>query len=118
MKMITKYTLHCAFKKIGLLILVAGMSFGAWAITLDQAKQQGLVGEMPNGYLGSVVVNTEVTTLVSQVNKKRKDIYINLARKNKITLQQVSQLAGKKSIAKTKTGHFIKSATGQWVKKQ
>ena len=51
------------------------------------------------------------------VNKKRKDIYLNLARKNKITMQQVTKLAGDKSIAKTQAGHLIQNTAGQWVKK-
>jgi hypothetical protein len=112
-----KNNVYRIYKKFSLFAVVICMSFSAWAISLDQAKQQGLVGEMPNGYLGVVVASNDVNVLVETVNKKRKDIYINLARKNKITLQQVSQLAGDKSIAKTKAGHFIKDTSGKWVKK-
>jgi hypothetical protein len=112
-----KNNVYRIYKKFSLFAGVICMSFSAWAISLDQAKQQGLVGEMPNGYLGVVVASNDVNLLVETVNKKRKDIYINLARKNKITLQQVSQLAGDKSIAKTKAGHFIKDTSGKWVKK-
>lgn len=103
--------------KIGLTFIASILAFSAWAISLDQAKQQGLVGEMPNGYLGVVVTSSEITSLVELVNKKRKDIYLNLARKNKITMQQVTTLAGEKSLAKTQSGHLIKNASGQWVKK-
>ena len=104
-------------KKISLVLIASSMAFSAWAISLDQAKQQGLVGEMPNGYLGVVVASSEVSSLVTMVNKKRKDIYLNLARKNKITMQQVTKLAGEKSISKTQSGHLIKNSAGQWVKK-
>lgn len=93
------------------------MAFSAWAISLSEAKNQGLVGEMPNGYLGVVVDSPEAKGLVASVNKKRKSIYMNLARKNKITMQQVTALAGEKALAKTQSGHFIKNAAGQWVKK-
>jgi len=93
------------------------MAFSAWAISLDDAKKQGLVGEMPNGYLGVVVDSAETKNLVASVNTKRKSIYMNLARKNKITMQQVTALAGEKAFAKTQSGHFIKNASGQWVKK-
>jgi uncharacterized protein YdbL (DUF1318 family) len=103
--------------KTGLTLIASILAFSAWAISLDQAKQQGLVGEMPNGYLGVVVASSEITSLVELVNKKRKDIYLNLARKNKITMQQVTTLAGEKSLAKTQSGHLIKNASGQWVKK-
>jgi len=103
--------------KIGLTFIASILAFSAWAISLDQAKQQGLVGEMANGYLGVVVASSEVSSLVELVNKKRKNIYLNLARKNKITMQQVTKLAGEKSLAKTQSGHLIKNASGQWVKK-
>jgi len=104
-------------KRISLTIAILSITFSAWAISLDQAKQKGLVGEMPNGYLGIVVASGDISSLVADVNKKRKNIYINLARKNKITMQQVTALAGEKAIAKTRSGHFIKNASGSWVKK-
>jgi len=104
-------------KKLTCALLASTMAFSAWAISLGDAKQQGLVGEMQNGYLGVVVDSAETKSLVSSVNEKRKNIYINLARKNKITMQQVTTLAGKKAFAKTQSGHFIKNASGQWVKK-
>lgn len=104
-------------KKLTCALLVSTMAFSAWAISLSDAKQQGLVGEMPNGYLGVVVNSPEAKSLVADVNQKRKNIYMNLARKNKITMQQVTALAGKKSLAKTQSGHLIKNSAGQWVKK-
>jgi len=104
-------------KKISYVILISTIAFSAWAISINDAKQQGLVGEMSNGYLGLVVDSPEAKKLVSVVNEKRKNIYINLARKNKITMEQVTTLAGKKSFSKTKPGHYIKNNAGQWFKK-
>ena len=104
-------------KKITLAMAVFAITFSAWALTLDQAKQQNLVGEMSNGYLGVVVQSSDVDSLVSMVNAKRKEIYLNLARKNKLTMQQVTTLAGNKAIEKTRSGHLIKNAAGKWVKK-
>jgi len=104
-------------KKISLVTVALTVTFSAWAITLDQAKQQGLVGEMPNGYLGVVISSTEVSHLVDSVNQKRKDIYVTLARKNKLSMKQVTALAGDKAINKTQSGHLIKDASGKWVKK-
>lgn len=110
-------TINNLVKKLTSAILVSTIAFSAWAISLDEAKQQGLIGEMQNGYLGVVVDNAEARELVASINEKRKSIYLNLARKNKITLQQVTALAGQKALAKTKPGHFIQNAAGQWVKK-
>ena len=104
-------------KKLTYALLISTMAFSAWAISLDDAKQQGLVGEMPNGYIGVIVESPEAQSLVESINQKRKSIYIDLARKNKITMQQVTALAGAKAIEKTQSGHFIKNAAGNWVKK-
>lgn len=109
--------IQTTIKKLSLVLVAFAFAFSAWAISLDDAKQQGLVGEMPNGYLGVVVESSETITLVDMVNEKRKEIYMNLARENKITMQQVTSLAGKKAIDKTESGHLVKNATGQWVKK-
>lgn len=104
-------------KKLTCVLLVSTVAFSAWAISLSDAKQQGLVGEMANGYLGAVVESDKTKSLIEGVNNKRKSIYMNLARKNKITMQQVTALAGKKAFTKTQSGHFIQNASGQWVKK-
>lgn len=104
-------------KKIGLAIITLSLTFSAWAISLEEAKQQNLVGEMPNGYLGAVVANKDIDSLVNTINEKRKSIYINLARKNSLTMQQVTALAGEKAIAKTQSGHMIQNPNGQWIKK-
>ena len=104
-------------KKLSAALLISTIAFSAWAISLGNAKDQGLVGEMSNGYLGVIIESTEAKSLVASVNEKRKNIYMNLARKNKITMLQVTALAGDKAIAKTQPGHFIKNASGQWVKK-
>ncbi|OUR80080.1 hypothetical protein A9Q75_10975 [Colwellia psychrerythraea] len=116
-KQTIKHSIKLLIKKVSLVLVASSMAFSAWAVSLDQAKQQGLVGEMSNGYLGVVIASSEVNNLVDMVNKKRKDIYLNLARKNNITMQQVTKLAGEKSMAKTQSGHLIQNSSGQWVKK-
>jgi len=114
---ISKNIVKSIMKKSTFGLLAASMAFSAWAISLDEAKQQGLIGEMQNGYLGIVVDSAEAQRLVASVNEKRKSIYLNLARKNEITMAQVTALAGEKALSKTQSGHFIKNAAGQWVKK-
>ncbi len=98
-------------------MIALSITFSAWAVSLDQAKQQGLVGEMANGYLGVVISSPEVNSLIKSVNDKRKSLYLNLARKNNLTMKQVTALAGEKAIARTRSGHLIKMASGGWIKK-
>ncbi|MFT6896331.1 MAG: hypothetical protein ACJA13_000732 [Paraglaciecola sp.] len=88
----------------------------AFAIDLDSAKEQGLVGEQTNGYLGAVVNNGEVQALIIDINAKRKAKYAELAAKNSLELEQVEKLAAKKAFDKTQSGHYL-LVNGSWVKK-
>jgi uncharacterized protein YdbL (DUF1318 family) len=104
-------------KKSSLLLMALAVSFSAFALDIKSAKQQGMVGEMTNGYLGVIVKNADTIALAKNVNNKRKQIYIKLARKNKLNLKQVAALAAEKAKKKTAKGHFIQDAAGKWVKK-
>lgn len=63
--------------KLNIVTLISAvcMSFSVWAMSLDEAKSQGLVGENSSGYLGLVVQNTEAKAVVDDVNEKRKAQY-------------------------------------------
>lgn len=99
-------------------VVLAAILFSAtvFAIELSSAKASGLVGEQENGYLGAIVISVEVTTLINDINAKRKTKYLELADKNGITLNQVEILAAKKAYEKTATGHYLRN-NGQWIKK-
>ncbi|MDT8282754.1 MAG: YdbL family protein [Gammaproteobacteria bacterium] len=93
------------------------MAQNAYSIDLQSAKQQGLVGETPDGYLAAVKSpSAEINALIQSVNAERKKKYEKIASRNKITLHDVEQLAGKKAIEKTKAGDYIKLG-GSWQKK-
>ena len=105
--------------KILLLIGVLCAPLMAWAVGLDAAKQQGLVGEQANGYLGSVAgaPSAEVSALIKDVNARRRAKYQQIATKNSISMADVEALAGEKAIARTASGNYIKPAAGGWRKK-
>lgn len=89
----------------------------AHALDLRSAKVQGLVGETLTGYLAPVnTTDKTVQKLVNAINSKRKAHYKGIAENNKTPLKTVEQLAGKKAIAKTPAGQFIKTGSG-WKKK-
>ncbi len=88
-----------------------------FALDLQTAKAQGLVGETPAGYLAAVQSgNGEVVQLVRSINAQRKQYYQEIAQRNNTPLQAVEQLAGKKAIEKTPAGQFIQ-VNGAWLKK-
>ena len=87
------------------------------ALTLHEAKAQGLVGEQANGYLGLVISSPQAQSLMNTVNTKRKQKYQEIATRNKTSLSAVEVLAGKTAIQKTKPGQYIQLPSGQWKKK-
>ncbi len=89
----------------------------AWALTLEEAKAAGVVGEQPNGYLGVVRATPEAQSLVSEINRKRRQAYEDIARRNGTKLSDVETLAGEKAIQNTKPGLMIQAPSGQWTKK-
>ena len=105
----------------GLLTVTALVMSGAIAfaaLTVDAAKQQGLVGELPDGMLGIVVSgNPEVSSLVDTTNAERLAKYQSIAAKNGTELEQVKSLAGKKLIESATSGQYYMTAAGSWQKK-
>ncbi|WP_416396608.1 YdbL family protein [Allohahella sp. A8] len=101
---------------LAVLPAIALLSLQAWALDLEEAKNQGLVGEQPNGYVAAVVSSPEAEALVQEINAKREDAYVRVAEKNKIDVSKVGALAGKKLIEKSEPGQFVRLPNGQWQK--
>lgn len=89
----------------------------AFALSIDQAKQQGLVGEQLDGYIGAVKPSSEVNKLVAEINRERRAKYQAISEKNGTTLQNVEILAGKKAVENSAPGSYIKAPNGAWLKK-
>ncbi|HMU54239.1 MAG TPA: YdbL family protein [Nitrospira sp.] len=88
-----------------------------FGISLEEAKAKGVVGEKANGYLGVVTSSgQDVQTLVNDVNKKRRQAYEDIAKRNKTPLDAVEVLAGEKAIQNTQPGNYVEGPGG-WVKK-
>ncbi len=109
------------WNQVALLSMVAMLGLfwtsPVWALSLDEAKIKGLVGEKPDGYLGLVSGGGEVQALVNEINQKRRQAYQDIANRNKTNLKDVEALAGEKAIQNTKPGHFVQSPSGGWIKK-
>jgi uncharacterized protein YdbL (DUF1318 family) len=89
----------------------------AWALSLEEAKQHGLVGEQASGYLAAVSPpSAEVQQLLTAVNSRRKEEYAKIAESNGTPVAAVEALAGKKAIDRTPSGQYV-NVDGQWKKK-
>lgn len=110
-------TLHA--RKLLVLLITLLLAGTAYAVTLQEAKEQGLVGEQRDGYVGFVTSNApaEVQALVRQVNEQRRQRYQQIASENSITMAQVTTLAYEQAVQATQAGHFIQLPNGDWVRK-
>lgn len=109
-------------KRLSLLLALGGLgslySIHVFAIDLQTAKAQGLVGETTSGYLGAPgSPSAEVRSLISDINSKRKAEYQKVAQKVGKPLKVIEQLAGKKAISKTRSGYYVQDSQGNWKKK-
>lgn len=103
------------------LVLLAslGAPVLAWAITLDEAKTQGLVGEKVDGYIALVTTESsaELKDLIENTNAGRRQVYMDLAKRNGITVEAVGVLSAEKLREKARSGEIIQSPSGKWERK-
>lgn len=100
-----------------MMLFAVSLSFSAWALDLQQAKQQGLVGEQLNGLVGVVQGSGEVTAVVNDINRKRLASYQDIAKRTGTSLTIVQSRAGQYNIERTQSGYYIQLADGSWRKK-
>ena len=106
-------------KRLLAAILLVFALQSAWAIDLNSAKSQGLVGEAKTGYLAAVKspASAEVKALISSVNTKRKAQFERTARNTNTTVPQVANRFYELAVQKTRPGHFYQDRNGRWKKK-
>lgn len=109
-------------KRFLFLIVAMTLALGmarAFAGPLDQPKQQGLIGERPDGYVGFVVgeVPVEVKQLVDRTNKERHAEYEKVAKQNGTSVEAVEAIFGEKLISRQPPGTYVMTADGKWIKK-
>ena len=91
----------------------------AFAQSLDQAKEAGLVGEKIDGFVGVVPADApaEVRAMVDRINAERRAKYTEIAKKQNAPLDAVAKIAGQKLIERTPSGQYVLGADGQWRQK-
>ena len=109
-----------SWKRVAAISIVLGCVATAqplFALSLEEAKAKGLVGEKANGYLGVVASGSgEAQALTNEVNQKRRQAYEDIARRNGTSIGAVETLAGEKAVQNTKPGNFVEGRGG-WVRK-
>lgn len=88
----------------------------AFALTLEQAKQQGRVGETLSGYLALVKKILKHWRWWSR-SISRAEKYQEVAQKNHISTEDVAKLAGQKLVNRAAAGEYVRGINGQWMKR-
>jgi len=104
------------------LVCVPGVVF---ALTLDDARAQGLVGEDWTGYVAAVSASpsAEVKALIADVNAKRKAVYEQIAKQNStaqdpVSADDIARIGAPKVFERAAPGTYIRTAAGQpWKRK-
>jgi len=105
--------------KLLILLFVMLMLPMSFALTLQEAKNEGIVGERIDGYVGLVENSAavEVVAMVRDVNNQRRALYQQIARENNLSVDQVAALAYEKAVEATPSGQYVQDATGAWATK-
>lgn len=79
------------------------------------ARQAGLVGEQPDGYLGIVGTPTpELQAMINNINIQRKRQYTQQAAASS-TVEQMAFVTGCNLISRTVAGEKYKAPDGRWL---
>ncbi|WP_338556091.1 YdbL family protein [Erwinia sp. E_sp_B04_7] len=100
-----------------LVVALLLLSPAALAVTLDQARQQGLVGETLSGYIAPLKQDPDTQALVVRINQGRMQHYQTLAQRNNLTTAEVGRIAGQKLVERAAPGEYVRGINGQWLKK-
>ena len=99
------------------LILALLLVPSAWALSLDEARQQGRVGETLSGFIAARQQDDETLALVKRINEGRTQQYQRVAQQNNLTTSGVARIAGEKLVSRAGSGEYVRGINGQWLRK-
>lgn len=89
---------------------------------LMEAKDAGSIGEQYDGYVGAVTRSASeeeaVKALIAGENDDRKALYAIIAEETGATVAQVAARNRARLYEKAKSGHWLQTSRGKWVKKK
>lgn len=91
----------------------------AFAITVQEAKAQCIVGEQADGYLGFAEASSDeaLRREVRDINQQRKAVYEDLAQRNGVTVDVTAALTAEQLMNRAASGQCIRDQSGAWRKK-
>ncbi|MGJ8839767.1 YdbL family protein, partial [Salmonella enterica subsp. enterica serovar Kentucky] len=91
------------------------LTHSVWALTLDEARPQGRVGETLNGYLVALKNDAATQKLVLDIYPARRASYQKLAYSNHLPVDEVAKMAGHTLVERARTGEYVLGINGKWM---
>lgn len=85
---------------------------------VEQAKDQCLIGEQADGYLGFVPgadISSALRREVRDINQQRKAAYARIARANGVSTEVTAALTAEKLINQATSGQCVRDQSGAWI---
>ena len=95
-------------------MLVPGPAMAQRDPAYAAARAAGQVGEKADGYLAALGGGASVSSLVDDLNIKRRAAYTAEARTQSVTVDQVAFVAGCRNILRTEAGEKYQAPDGSW----
>ncbi|AZI34785.1 hypothetical protein NT2_02_03890 [Caenibius tardaugens NBRC 16725] len=96
------------------MVLVPGSAMAQRDPAYAAARAAGQVGEKTDGYLAALGGGGAVSSIVDDLNIKRRAAYTSEARTQSATVDQVAFVAGCRNIARTQAGEKYQAPDGSW----
>ena len=115
-----KKTVFAAVFAAGLMLSALGSAAVAASALVENAKDQCIVGEQADGYLGVVdgaSASAELQREIRDINQQRKTVYSNLAKRNGVTIEVAAAVTAEKLMNQATSGQCIRLSSGDWVKR-
>lgn len=98
-------------------LMLSLLTPSVWALTLEEARTQGRVGETLNGYLVALKNDAETQKQVLEINLARRASYQQLADSNHLPVDEVAKMAGQKLVERARPGEYVQGINGKWMRK-
>ncbi|WDI31773.1 YdbL family protein [Hyphococcus flavus] len=100
------------------MLLAASLSpVSAASAIVERAKDDCIVGEQADGYIGVVTgknASSELRREIADINQQRKAVYADIARRNGVTIDVAAALTAEKLLNQASRGQCIRDQSGNW----
>ena len=102
----------------GLVFTAALSPASAASAIIENAKDNCIVGEQADGYLGFVPgasASSELRSEVRDANQQRKAVYADIAKRTNVTVDVAATRTASRLVNEAKRGQCVRDANGEWL---